>query len=128
MRTLPGREAAVGHATGDDEVIGLLDALFSNSRDAMVTVDGTGTIIYATSAIASVLGFDSASLVGDSVFDFLHPDDLGAAADLFVRRLEFDGADQGKEVRLRNPSGAWTTVVATASLLPDPGSVPARSP
>ncbi|MEO6651769.1 MAG: PAS domain-containing protein [Ilumatobacteraceae bacterium] len=68
-----------------------------------------------------VLGFDSSAVVGDSVFDFLHPDDLETAADRFVRRLEFDGADQGKEVRLRNSSGDWTAVVATASLVPDPG-------
>lgn len=119
MNTL-ATSGTVDHVTANDAATGLLDALFANSSDALVTVDATGQITYATPAVASLLGFDSVALVGESIFDFLHPDDLETAADLFVRRLEFDGSDQGKEARLRSSWGVWTTVVATAALLPDP--------
>lgn len=118
MKTLT-TSGTVDHATAHDAGPDLLRALFSNSRDALVTVDAAGVITYATPAVASLLGFDTVALVGESVFDFMHPDDVEAAVDLFVRRLEFEGSDQGTEARLRNSSGQWTSVIATASLLPD---------
>lgn len=118
MKTLT-TSGTVDHATAHDAGSDLLRALFANSRDALVTVDAAGVITFATPAVASLLGFDSVALVGESVFDFMHPDDVEAAVDLFVRRLEFDGPDQGKAARLRNSSGHWTSVLATAALLPD---------
>ena len=118
MATRTGYEWADG-TLADVGVVVLLDALFSNSRDATVIVDETGMITYATPAVALLLGFDAVSVVGESVFDYLHPEDLAVAADLFERRLAFDGSDQGKEVRIRTASAEWATVIATASLLPD---------
>jgi diguanylate cyclase (GGDEF)-like protein/PAS domain S-box-containing protein len=118
MATRTGYEWA-DDTIGDVGAVVLLDALFSNSRDATVIVDETGMITYATPAVALLLGFDPASVVGESVFDYLHPDDLAVAADLFERRLTFDGSDQGKELRIRTSSAEWATVIATASLLPD---------
>lgn len=117
--------AAMGYdlserTVGDVAVVALLDALFANSQDALVTVDESGVITYATPAIAQLLGFDSLGMMGESVFEFLHPDDLEVASDLFTRRLELEGSDQGKQVRVRNSTGDWTSVFATAALLPDP--------
>ncbi len=97
----------------------LLDALFANSSEAIVTVDGTGTIGYATAGTSLALGYDSEAVVGSSVFGFLHPDDVDAAAQLLVDRLDYAGADLGHEVRLRNSSGSWISAQVTATLLPE---------
>ncbi len=97
----------------------LLDAVFRNSSEAVVIADGVGAICYATAGATLLTGHDAESMIGSSVFDFLHPDDVVAAAQLFARRLEYDGADLGHEIRLRHSSGDWVATLATASLLPD---------
>jgi diguanylate cyclase (GGDEF)-like protein/PAS domain S-box-containing protein len=97
----------------------LLDALFANSNDATLVVDSAGTVTYATKGIANTFGYATTSVTGTPVFDFLHPDDVVLAAELFLRRLDFDGPDQGKEVRVRSSNGDWIPVIATAALLAD---------
>ncbi len=97
----------------------LLDAVFGNSDEAAVIVDDGGMIKYVTPGTADLLGYDRSAAVGRSVFEFLHPDDVAKAAEIFVRRLQFHGADQGAELRIQHASAAVITTVATAALLPD---------
>ncbi|NNE11716.1 MAG: diguanylate cyclase [Ilumatobacter sp.] len=118
MPSAAGLEVA-DETTGHVDVDGVLRALFANSSDATVIVDQTGTITFATPLVPELLGFDITTLVGGTVFDFLHPDDLDATAALFEQRLKFEGSDQGKEVRVRTVTGEWIAVLVTATLLPD---------
>ena len=97
----------------------LLDALLANSSTAIVTIDDVGTIRYFSAGASLLLGCDAESTVGTSVFTFLHEDDVSDAAQLLVRRIEYEGADMGHEMRLRHSSGHWITVEVTASGLPD---------
>ena len=106
----------------DHEVRALLDAILANSAEAIVVVDELGDILFATQGVADLLGHDSRSLIGASAFGFLHPDDVDDAADLFVQRLDYDGRDPGKDVRVRHSSGDWVELTATVSLLPGFGS------
>ena len=98
---------------------GLLDAVFANSREAVVVVDETGQLVYASPGAGLLMGHNVASKIGSSVFDFLHVEDVEAAAQLFVQRLTYDGADFGHEVRIRHASGEWITTVATVAMLAD---------
>ncbi|HSJ91629.1 MAG TPA: PAS domain S-box protein, partial [Ilumatobacter sp.] len=95
----------------------LLDAILANSTEAIVVVDELGDIRFATRGVAALLGHDPDSLVGASAFGFLHPDDVDDAADLFAQRLDYDGRDPGKEVRVRHSAGEWIQLTATVSLL-----------
>jgi diguanylate cyclase (GGDEF)-like protein/PAS domain S-box-containing protein len=103
----------------EPDLLGFLDALFANSHEAVVVVDRDAAIVYASSGVALQLGYDQRSAIGTSIFDYVHPDDVAASAQLFVQRLGFDGSDQGLEIRLRHNSGSWVTANATAALLPD---------
>ena len=106
----------------DGEIRGveqLLDALFLNSPETIVIVSDDGSILYATAGLAMLLGHDAASAVGQSIFSYVHPSDVEAAADLFDRRLDYRGADLGHEVRIRSSSGDWVPLVVTAIVLPD---------
>ncbi len=107
------------NAAGTRSDVALLDAVFRNSAEAVVITDGGGVLQYATTGAMMLTGHDAESMVGVSVFEFLHPDDVDAAVQLFARRLEYDGADLGHEIRLRHSSGEWVAAMATASLLPD---------
>ena len=109
-------------ASGDAATRELLDAVLMNSIEAIVVVDELGDIRFATRGVAALLGHDPEFLVGTSAFAFLHPDDVDDAADLFIQRLNYDGLDPGKEVRVRHSSGDWIELTATVSLLPGFGS------
>lgn len=97
----------------------LLDAVFANSREAVVVVDETADIVYASPGAGLLIGHNAAAKIGMSVFDFLHPDDVDAAAHLFVQRLAYDGADLGHEMRVRHASGEWISTVVTVAVLAD---------
>jgi diguanylate cyclase (GGDEF)-like protein/PAS domain S-box-containing protein len=106
----------------DAGVRALLDAMLANSAEAVVVVDELGDILMATRGTAQLLGHDTDAVIGASIFSFLHPDDVDAAADIFVQRLGYDGRDPGKELRVRHSSGEWIELTATASLLPSFGT------
>ncbi len=55
----------------------LIDALLVNGRDAIVTVDGDGTICYVSAGATLLLGYDAETSVGTSVLSYVHPDDSG---------------------------------------------------
>ena len=85
----------------------------------MVVVDETADIVYASPGAGLLIGHNAAAKMGMSVFDFLHPDDVEAAAHLFVQRLAYDGADFGHEMRVRHASGEWISTVVTVAVLAD---------
>ncbi len=97
----------------------MLDAVFTNSTEAIVIVDDVGRITYMTEAATRLVGHDADTTIGWQIFDFLHADDVDAAAQLFTRRLEYDGVDLGHEIRVRHATGEWIATLATAALLPD---------
>ena len=97
-----------------------LDALFANSNEAVVVVDEAGLIRYVTPGVVLLTGYDAESAVGNSIFSYMHPDDVAGVAALFAQRLDYDGADLGHQLRLRSAVGSWLDVTVTATLLPDP--------
>lgn len=96
----------------------LLDALFSNSPETIVIVAEDGSIRYATAGLAMLLGHDASAAIDQSIFNYVHPADVETATQLFDRRLNFQGADLGHEVRIRHSSGAWIPSIVTAIVLP----------
>ena len=129
-RNAPASDGATAHDRGVVEpptarhdgssIAPLLEAIFANSSEAIVIISEQGDVAFTTTGLAMLLGHDAEAAVGRSVFEFVHPDDLEQAADLFERRLEFTGSDLGYELRLRHSSGDWRAMVVTAAVLPDP--------
>lgn len=113
------------HAPQRDDALApptrLLDALLANSSEAIVVLDDRGVIQYLTPGAVLLLGYEPSSVLGSSVFSFLHPDDVGAASSLFEQRLDYEGSDFGHEVRVRCAAGSWLPTLVTASLLPASG-------
>ena len=103
---------------GAHDIGQLLDAIFLNSPETIVIVGDDGSVRYATAGLAMLLGHDASTAIDQSIFSYVHPDDVEAAAQLFDRRLDFEGADLGHEVRIRHSSGAWIPAIVTAILLP----------
>lgn len=80
--------------------------------DPVVAIDAGGTLLYVNSVASEVLGWRREELVGQSVLDLLHPDDLNLVVSsmatvsskrvgelIMVRALMGDGSWKGLEVR-----------------------------
>jgi len=91
-----------------------LEALLDHSADLITVIDGTGTFRYGTRSIERVLGYNPDLLVGENVFERVHPEDrravVGAFADPTV-----DAVTDPVEFRFRHADGTWTWLAAVGS-------------
>ncbi|MHB8681931.1 MAG: PAS domain S-box protein [Acidimicrobiales bacterium] len=93
--------------------------LAENLPDAVVVVDGAGTLRWANRAAERLLGVRAEEFVGTSTLPFVHPEDVGLVA---ASLQSIQGKDVGTaiEVRVRCPTGWCLVEVKGANLLADP--------
>ena len=94
---------------------------FVEEADDVVTVlDTEGTITYASGSAERVLGYDPGDLVGENLFDYLHPDSREHAMEAFFECAD-ESTDTQAECRFRSPDGEWRTVEGRCrNMLDDP--------
>jgi len=96
-------------------------SLIENALDTITILDGDGTITYESPAVERVLGYVPEELVGKSVFDYLHPDEIARVKDVFRRSSGLAGVTETVEIRFRHRDGGWRTLEAVGNnLLDDP--------
>jgi PAS domain S-box-containing protein len=80
------------------------DRTWSVLQDLMVVIDATGTFQAVSPAARRILGWKGGEMIGRTVFDFIHPDDIS----LTVSALEAaEGAELARvENRYRHRDGA----------------------
>ncbi|GEM_PF-2333833 len=59
-----------------------------NSYDLIAMVGYDGKLTYANKAFQRVLGYDNEELIGEYIFDMLHPEDKEGVEDIFYQTLE----------------------------------------
>jgi diguanylate cyclase (GGDEF)-like protein/PAS domain S-box-containing protein len=59
------------------------EALFQHAPDLVSVLDANGRIAYSSPSAISTLGFGGTGLVGDSVFDLVHPEDRPTMVEQF---------------------------------------------
>ena len=87
-------------------------SLIENALDTITILAPDGTITYESPSVERVLGYAPTELVGRLVFDYVHPDDLERAMEVFRRAREDPGSTAGLEVRFRHRDGSWRTLEA----------------
>lgn len=92
-----------------------LSALLENSLDLIVLLDIKGKIIYQNQAITRTLGYQPAEVIGTSVFDYLHPEDVESSKQLFRDLLNSPDFIARTEIRFRHKEGSYRWVEATGS-------------
>jgi diguanylate cyclase (GGDEF)-like protein/PAS domain S-box-containing protein len=113
--------APCGHVAGD--ALGAVSAaLLASASEMVVITDGEGRLRYANGATRTVLGFDPSEMVGSSVFDYIHPEEVADAVDSLastVARGELHAVPL--ELRVRAADGTWRCLeVVATNLLADP--------
>ena len=84
--------------------------LLEQTIDPITLIDAEGIVLYQS---PSAFGWDPKEIVGQRVFDFVHPDDLEIAINAFGGILTNEDTDR-IVVRFRNKSGLWSRVETLA--------------
>ncbi|WP_322965569.1 ATP-binding protein [Sphingomonas fuzhouensis] len=91
------------------------DRMWDVSPDLLTVLDAKGIVRRANPAWRALLGYEPATLIGWSVMDFIHPDDLAAAERALATSLT--GPESRIELRMRHALGhdEWIAWVGAAS-------------
>ncbi len=97
-------------------------ALTQNSSDLVTLMEATGIIRYQSPAIEQMLGYSPTELLGESAFDYVHPDDLPRVETALAEGLEDPGSRPSAEYRFRHKDGSWRWLESVGSnLTGEPG-------
>ncbi len=93
-----------------------------HSLDGIVISDINGSITYCSPSVEKISGHEPARLLGHSFFEFVHPDDIPAATDAFIKELNKQSVVNYIYLRLRHATYGWTwCTVRGHNLLNTPG-------
>jgi PAS domain S-box-containing protein len=84
--------------------------LLEQTIDPITLIDSEGVVLYQS---PSAFGWDPEEIVGQRIFDFVHPDDLELTIAAFSGILLNEATDR-IVVRFRNKSGKWNRVETLA--------------
>ncbi|MDH5019249.1 PAS domain S-box protein [Halobacterium rubrum] len=92
---------------------GLHRTLVEESADVTTVIDSSGTISYVSPSVQGTLGYDPEDLVGETGYEYQHPDDRAAVADAIEALQSEDVRTQTVETRFRHADGSWCWIEAT---------------
>jgi len=112
---LASREEHVGTAGAR------LERLFDNLSEVVTVLDREGNMRFLSGSTRQLLGRSATARLGGSIFDFVHPDDVGRAAEIFMHALHSPGPVEPFDVRMLHEDGSYHTFEVRAnSMLEDP--------
>ena len=80
------------------------------ATDVVTIVDTDGAVEYVSGSANRVLGYDPDDLVGENLFDHLHPESREDAMETFFAGLDDPNADVRAEWRIESGDGEWLNV------------------
>lgn len=96
-------------------------ALIENGRDNISLLSADGTLLWESPSAVHTLGYRYGQFVGRSIFELMHPNDLGWTREVFQRVLHGHGNSEEGVFRLMRSDGSWSWIEATATnLLAEP--------
>ena len=98
-------------------------ALTENASDTITILDPDGSVRYASVAVERILGYSPDSLLGKSLFGFVHPDDQSYLIEEFSRTIHNPGHSLPLEFRCERSDGSWCVLEGTGKSLIDTPAV-----
>lgn len=96
-------------------------ALIEHSSDAIGMMDRDGTLVYASPAAWTILGYGSNELTRHSIYDFVHPEERDEDVGVFSELLKHPGTSVAGQFRFKHKSGTWRWLdVVASNLLHEP--------
>ncbi|MBS1795085.1 MAG: PAS domain S-box protein [Acidobacteria bacterium] len=94
-------------------------ALIEKASDLISILDPEGRMRYQSPSITTILGYQNEELIGQSCFDYLHPDDLEKARAAFEEIIRKNNHPVEVEIRFLNKKGDWRYFACTLTNLLD---------
>ncbi|HKF47101.1 MAG TPA: PAS domain-containing protein [Terracidiphilus sp.] len=85
--------------------------------DGIWIIDALGRTVYANRSMAGILGTESSTMIGESSFSYVFPEDMAAAQRLFASKKEGDPAPF--RFKLRRKGGDAIAVVVQGTPMHD---------
>lgn len=99
------------------------EVIMENSSDIITIVDSNGVIQYENSAVQRDLGFNLDEKLGKKVFEFIHPEDVEKAAEIFGDIIKNRDKSHSIELRMKHKDGSWRYLESIGrSILDDKGN------
>ncbi|MHC4198817.1 MAG: PAS domain S-box protein [Planctomycetota bacterium] len=96
-------------------------SLIELGASVYAVVDAQGKVLYESPNLVQVYGWRPEDLVGKSVFELVHPDDIDYTAQKFGELVGSPGLVKKAELRLRHKDGSWRNLeVGGVNLLDNP--------
>ncbi len=96
-------------------------SLIQNSSDMLCILELDGVMQYSSPSHERILGYKPSYLMGKNAFDFIHPEDVSSALDVFSQAMQDTSNTSCVEFRFRHQDGSWRYVESTVTnLLQDP--------
>ena len=97
-----------------------LEPLLERATDAALVVRSDAIVVFASSAVEQLFGWQHEAIIGSSIVPLLHPDDLASLAEVLGRVASVPGAHPPVQLRVRC-DGEWRWAEATlTNFLDDP--------
>ena len=90
-------------------------AFLERSNDIVMALDADGTFQYVSPSAESLLGFESAELLGENAFAYVHPDDRDRVREGFRKSVTGDTENPTIEHRLERADGDYLWVESVGS-------------
>ncbi|ERH05778.1 MAG: PAS sensor histidine kinase [Halonotius sp. J07HN4] len=88
-------------------------ALVEKSNDSISVIDSDGRFQYQSPSIEHILGYDHREVVGDAVWEYIHPDDHDAVQHWFESVLSNGSSTEPVEYRAQHADGSWQWMEAS---------------
>jgi PAS domain S-box-containing protein len=96
--------------------------LVQNSSDIITILKPDGTTVYESPSFYRIFGYSEKDIIGNSIFKFIHPDDVEKVAYEFGNRIQNGGVSDAVEFRFKHLNGNWIYIEAIGNnLLELPG-------
>ncbi len=82
-------------------------ALVEESSDVISIVDANGQFRYQSPSLERILGHDPEETIGDTAWEYIHPEDRGSVANAFEEWVENPEATYPIEYRASHADGSW---------------------
>jgi len=91
----------------------LAQKLVKESADTPTIINSEGVITYVSPSVKRMLGYDPEELIGETGYEYQHPDDREAVANAIERLQAHPDETAIIETRFRRADGSWCWVEAT---------------
>lgn len=96
-------------------------SLVENALDLVFVLNSDGTLRYTSPSVTRMLGWTPAELLDQSVFTFVHEEEVSSVLDTFGDLILHPEQVRTTEIRLQRKDGSWRSLEVTGkSLLGDP--------